>query len=73
MIGLEDAPYTFAYSSHYKILPMLHDWASDLLRIKDGVHVTPDFVYTSDNNQDWMSINNLQDWIAANHGKIGIT
>lgn len=72
MIGLEDAPYTFAYPSHYKILPMIHDWASDPERIKNGVRVTPDFVYTSDNNQDWMPIKELQDWIALQRGKIGI-
>jgi UDP-N-acetylglucosamine 4,6-dehydratase (inverting) len=72
MIGLEDAPFTFAYPGHYKILPMIHDWASDPLRVKDGVRVTPDFVYTSNNNQEWMQIKELQEWIAANRGKIGI-
>ncbi len=72
MIGIEDAPYTFAYRSHYKILPMIHDWASDLKRIKDGVRVAPDFVYASDNNREWMSITQLQDWIAKNQSKIGI-
>lgn len=71
MIGLEDAPYTFAYPSHYKILPMIHDWASDPERIKNGVRVTPDFVYTSDNNQEWMPIKALQDWIAAHKNGIG--
>jgi UDP-N-acetylglucosamine 4,6-dehydratase (inverting) len=72
MIGLEDAPFTFTYPGHYKILPMIHDWASDPLRVKDGVRVTPDFVYTSNNNQEWMQIKELQEWIAANRGKIGI-
>ncbi len=71
MIGMEDAPYTLAYPSHYKILPMIHDWASDPERIKNGIRVPPDFVYTSDNNQEWMSIKALQDWIAANKNKIG--
>lgn len=71
MIGIEDAPYTFAYPSHYKILPMIHDWASDPRRVKDGVRVGSDFVYTSDNNQEWMPIKELQDWIAAHRNKIG--
>lgn len=70
MIGVEDAPYTFAYPRHYKILPMIHDWASDPKRVKDGVRVAPDFVYTSDNNQDWMPVKVLQDWIAAHKSKI---
>lgn len=72
MIGLEDAPYTFAYPSHYKILPMIHDWASDPLRVKDGVRVAPDFTYTSDNNQEWMSVQELQGWIATHKHKIGV-
>jgi UDP-N-acetylglucosamine 4,6-dehydratase (inverting) len=70
MIGLEDAPYTFAYPSHYKILPMIHDWASDPQRVKDGIRVATDFTYTSDNNQEWMPIDVLQDWIAALKNKI---
>lgn len=70
MIGLEDAPYTFAYPSHYKILPMIHDWASDPQRIKDGIRVATDFTYTSENNQEWMPIDVLQDWIAAQKNKI---
>jgi FlaA1/EpsC-like NDP-sugar epimerase len=72
MIGLEDAPYTFVYPGHYKILPMIHDWASDPLRVKDGVRVAVNFVYTSDNNQEWMSVKILQDWIVANKNKIGV-
>jgi UDP-N-acetylglucosamine 4,6-dehydratase len=72
MIGLEDAPYTFSYPEHYKILPMIHDWASDPLRIKEGVRVSDDFFYTSNNNQEWMSVKQLQNWIDANQGKLGI-
>lgn len=72
MIGLEDAPYTFAYSSHYKILPMIHDWATDPLRVQDGVRVDPNFIYTSDNNQEWMSIQALKDWVFEHKNKIGL-
>lgn len=73
MIGLEDAPYTYAYPDHFKILPMIHDWSSDPLRIKGGVKVAPDFVYTSDNNTEWMPVQALQGWIAANRAKIGVS
>ena len=71
MIGLEDAPYTFEYDNHYKILPMIHDWATDPRRIKDGNKVSPDFVYTSDNNESWMSVATLSEWIVANRDKVG--
>jgi UDP-N-acetylglucosamine 4,6-dehydratase len=72
MIGIEDAPYTYAYPRHYKILPMIHNWFSDPRRVKDGVRVAADFVYTSDNNQEWMPVQVLEDWIAANRAKLGV-
>lgn len=71
MIGAEDAMYTYEYAEHFKILPAIHDWSSDPYRIKDGKKVADDFVYTSDNNLDWMSISELQVWINANREKIG--
>ncbi len=71
MIGLEDAPHTYAYKDHYKILPMIHQWSADPLRIKDGVKVDEDFMYTSDNNTEWMSVQELQKWIEENRAKIG--
>ncbi|MDP3086754.1 MAG: UDP-N-acetylglucosamine 4,6-dehydratase (inverting) [Methylotenera sp.] len=72
MIGLEDAPYTYAYEHHYKILPMIHKWHTDPLRIKDGVRVADDFVYSSDNNSEWMSVEELSTWIQKNNSKIGV-
>ncbi len=71
MIGLEDAPQTFSYAGHYKILPMIHNWASDPSRIKNGVKVDDNFTYTSDNNSEWMSTEKLQVWIETNRSKIG--
>ncbi|MBT5956092.1 MAG: UDP-N-acetylglucosamine 4,6-dehydratase (inverting) [Candidatus Marinimicrobia bacterium] len=72
MIGLEDAPYTYAYQYHYKILPMIHKWHTDPLRIKDGVKVADNFVYSSDTNSEWMSVEGLSAWIQKNNSKIGV-
>jgi len=69
MIGLEDAPNTFSYSNHYKILPMIHNWSSDPLRIKSGIKVPENFTYTSDNNSEWMSVEDLRAWIDVNRNK----
>ncbi len=71
MIGVEDAPYTFEYPEHFKILPAIHEWSEDPYRIKDGVRVPDGFSYTSDNNSDWMSREALAEWIAANRDRIG--
>ena len=71
MIGIEDALYTYEYSDYFKILPSINDWAKDKDRIGDGTRVPEDFMYTSDNNEEWMKISELQDWIETNKNKIG--
>lgn len=71
MIGLEDAPYTYEYIDHYKILPVIHGWSNDPLRVRDGVKVEEGFSYTSDNNQEWMSVENLRHWVEAKRNQIG--
>lgn len=71
MIGAEDSYYTYEYPEHFKILPAIHDWSSDANRIKDGKKVPEGFVYSSENNTEWMTPEALQAWIDANRDKIG--
>ncbi len=71
MIGTEDAPHTYEYPEHFKILPAIHDWSHDPVRINGGKLVAPDFTYCSDNNGDWMNVEVLQTWINDNREKIG--
>ncbi|MDP2085490.1 MAG: UDP-N-acetylglucosamine 4,6-dehydratase (inverting) [Gemmobacter sp.] len=71
MIGAEDAPHTFEYPEHFKILPAINNWSASPARIKDGVRVPDGFVYASDTNPDWMPPEALAGWIAANRAKIG--
>jgi UDP-N-acetylglucosamine 4,6-dehydratase len=71
MIGPEDAPHTYEYGEHYKVLPAIHDWSKDPARINGGCLVAHDFTYSSDNNKDWMSVAGLQSWIERNREKIG--
>ena len=66
-----DAPYTYEYKGHYKILPSINGWSSDPNRIIDGTKVPEGFTYTSDNNNDWMDIETLENWIKVNNKKIG--
>lgn len=63
MIGFEDAPYTYEYKDYYKILPPIHEWFDDPERIKNGLKVEEDFIYSSDSNSEWMSSEELQSWI----------
>lgn len=71
MIGQEDSYYTFEYDEHFKILPTINNWANSPERIKNGKKVPEGFVYSSDNNTEWMSDSNLRAWIANNTEKIG--
>ena len=71
MIGIEDAPYTYEYPAHFKILPAINEWWRDPERIKGGSLVPERFCYTSDGNTEWMSVDHLRSWIDSNRGKIG--
>lgn len=71
MIGVEDSAYTYEYDDYYKILPVINNWSKDSTRINNGKKVKEGFVYSSDNNVDWMSVKTLSDWIFKNKNKIG--
>lgn len=71
MIGPEDSYYTYEYPDHFKILPSIVGDGYRSEQVKGGVKVPEGFSYTSDNNQEWMSVEELRAWIKANHNKIG--
>lgn len=71
MIGEEDALYTYEYPEYYKILPAIHSWCDDPARINGGVRVDPDFTYSSSNNKEWMTVEQLRTWITQNAGMVG--
>jgi UDP-N-acetylglucosamine 4,6-dehydratase (inverting) len=66
MISAEDAPHTYEYDDHFKILPNIHNWSTCPGRIQDGRKVPTDFVYSSERNDRWMSVEDLRSWIACN-------
>ena len=65
MISKEDSRSTYEYEKYYKILPTLNDWHNDQRRIKDGLKVEEDFVYSSDSNEEWMTIEQLQRFLMS--------
>lgn len=72
MIGVEDSYYTYEYQEHFKILPSLHGWDSDPERIKNGRKVVEGFIYASDSNSEWMSVDDLKSWVNRNKEKLGM-
>ncbi|MDC3245783.1 UDP-N-acetylglucosamine 4,6-dehydratase (inverting) [Candidatus Pseudothioglobus singularis] len=71
MISYEDALYTYEYHGHYKILPAIYSWSKDPSRINKGKLVDPDFYYSSDTNNEWMTVTQLRSWVSSNSHKIG--
>lgn len=72
MISAEDSYYTYEYPEHFKILPQINSWDKDANRIKNGKRVPDGFVYSSDNNSEWMTKDELQAWIDQHREKIGV-
>ena len=70
MVGAEDATHLW-YPEHFKILPQINDWSNCESRIKDGKRVPEGFIYSSGDNTEWMSREELAKWISDNEGKIG--
>jgi UDP-N-acetylglucosamine 4,6-dehydratase len=73
MIGSDDSYSTYEYSNYYKILPQINNWGQDVSRIKDGKKVAEGFVYSSEDNQEWMTKADLQKWIDVNQKYIQVT
>jgi UDP-N-acetylglucosamine 4,6-dehydratase (inverting) len=71
MIGSEDSLYTYEYEDYFKILPAIHNWSVDPNRIKGGRKVAEGFVYSSNANNERMSIVQLRAWLEANKSKVG--
>lgn len=69
MISSEDTNYTYEYKNYYKILPAIHDWSNDPERINEGKPVPKNFIYSSNTNKEWMSIENLRTWIEKKYQK----
>lgn len=62
MISVEEAPYTFEFQNHYRILPIQHEFFDGLSK-KGGQLVESKFSYSSDTNKDWMTTSALAEWI----------
>nr|WP_294867089.1 UDP-N-acetylglucosamine 4,6-dehydratase (inverting) [uncultured Pseudogulbenkiania sp.] len=71
MISAEDSYYTYEYPEHFKILPVINNWSTCEKRIKNGKKVHEGFIYSSDNNSEWMDAGTLRTWIDQNNEKIG--
>ena len=60
MISIDDAPYTYEYKDYYKIIPATYTPSQKDESTIVGKIVDPNFIYSSENNIDWMSAEDLR-------------
>lgn len=63
MIGVEDSPFTLEFDDHFRILPQVSPAALGETLNQGGRPVSEGFCYSSDKNQNWMTISELQGWM----------
>ena len=66
MIGTEDAANTYDFGDYYKIMPAFSSFERDASALSAGRKVPDNFVYSSENNSEWMTIEMLRSWIEDN-------
>jgi len=70
MIGPEDSASTWEFEDHFRIVSPLVPASNTHFNEIGGTRVPEGFSYTSDQNSDWMSIDQLRDWLIDNTKKM---
>ena len=66
LISSDEAPYTYEFNRHFKILSPINGWSLCKKRTKGGIKVNESFFYTSDNNPNWLKNAELNEWLRSN-------
>ena len=66
LISSDEAPHTYEFNRHFKILSPINGWSLCKKRTKGGIKVNESFFYTSDNNPDWLKNAELNEWLRSN-------
>lgn len=60
MITVEDAPHTYEYEKHFIIYPQMV-WSEKKKVVPTGKKVPEGFSYSSDNNAEWLSVEDIRE------------
>jgi UDP-N-acetylglucosamine 4,6-dehydratase (inverting) len=60
MVPAEDSPHTYEYEKNFIIYPN-YDWWHNENILPGGQLVEPGFIYSSDNNTEWMSVEDIKE------------
>lgn len=63
MITKEDSLVTYEYKNHYIIYPHYNWWSEERIQ-KGGKLVEPGFEYNSENNSQWLTVNDLRNLLS---------
>lgn len=66
MIGSEDAKHTYEYDGYFKVLSANSEEKFVSQRIKRGIKVAPDFSYSSINNPEKSTREDIEVWLRSN-------
>lgn len=65
MIGSEESSNTYEFERYFKILPTVNAWDRSANLAVGGKKVEPGFTYASNTNPEWMSVEELRDWVST--------
>ena len=63
MVTVEDAPNTYEYDKHFIIYPQMV-WSESKKAVPTGKKVPEGFSYSSDNNAEWLSVEEIRELLA---------
>ncbi len=64
MVTVEDAPNTYEYDKHFVIYPQMV-WSERKKTVPTGKKVPEGFSYSSGNNSEWLSVEEIRELLAA--------
>lgn len=65
MISVEDAQHTYEYEGYFKILPSIYNCSNEPKWINGGIKCPDGFYYSSETNTEWLSIEDLNQWMES--------
>lgn len=64
MVTVEDAPHTYEYDKHFIIYPQMV-WSEHKRAVPTGKKVPEGFSYSSGNNSEWLSVEQIRELLSA--------
>lgn len=67
MINTVDSSFTYEFEDHYRIYSALMNHEVISRSFKEAKRVPEDFLYSSNNNSEWLAVEDLREWIRLHY------